>query len=33
VIEKGAVTQRGRLGELAAQPATPFVRELVGAAP
>jgi molybdate transport system ATP-binding protein len=28
VIEKGAVTQRGRLGELAAQPATPFVEQL-----
>ncbi len=29
VIEQGAVTQRGRLAELAALPATPFVKQLV----
>jgi molybdate transport system ATP-binding protein len=30
VIESGAVTQRGRLAELAAAPATEFVRQLAG---
>jgi molybdate transport system ATP-binding protein len=30
VIENGAVSQRGRLAELAASPATPFVRQLAG---
>jgi len=30
VLENGAVTQRGRLADLAANPATAFVRELTG---
>ena len=32
VLESGAVTQRGRLADLAAHPATPFVRRLVSSA-
>ncbi|HEY4394515.1 MAG TPA: ATP-binding cassette domain-containing protein [Polyangia bacterium] len=30
VLENGAITQRGRLADLTAHPATPFVRELAG---
>jgi molybdate transport system ATP-binding protein len=30
VVENGAVTQRGRLADLAAKPATDFVRQLMG---
>ncbi len=32
VIERGCLVQRGRLGDLAAHPATPFVRQFLGRA-